>query len=117
MKNMNNMIADMIATFLADPEVMNEKTREQVRKACQINAHLTSCYRLQVAEVQDIKGTDSTDSGWYVILEGTRCGCRFFINNDMEIVRKPNKNKCEVKHTYSLYNHNDFAESFWTENF
>jgi len=112
-----NGIADMAKSFLTDNEIMTEKVRDQIKKALSINYHLTSCYSLQVAEVQDIKGKDSKTSGWYFILEGTRCGVRFFINNDMEIVRKPNKNTVEVKATYSLYNHDNFFEGFWLENF
>ena len=110
-------IANLTEQVLTDNEIMTEKVREQIKKALNINSHLTSCYSLQVAEVQDIKGKDSRTSGWYFILEGTRCGVKFFLNNEMEIVRKPNKNTCEVKATYSLYNDNKFHEGFWMNNF
>lgn len=112
-----NLIVEMTKQFLTDPEIMTDEKRNQIIKALRINSHLTSCYMLQVAEVQDIKGHDSKTSGWYIILAGTRCGMRFFVNNDMEITRKPNKNKVEVKHTYNLYNDNTFHEGFWTKNF
>lgn len=110
-------IAELAEMVLTDNEIMTDKVREQIKKALSINCHLTSCYRLQVAEVQDIYGKDSRTSGWYFILEGTRCGVRFFMNNDLEIVRKPNKNTVRVAHSYSLYNDNRFAEDFWTKNF
>ena len=112
-----NGIADMVKGFLTDSEIMTDKVRSQIKKALCINSHLTGCYSLQVEEVQDILGRDSKTSGWYIILSGTRCGVRFFVNNDMEITRKPNKNTAEVKHTYSLYNHGNFFEGFWTNNF
>ena len=114
---MRNALADMVKGFLTDDEIMTEKVREQIMKALAINTHLTSCYSLQVAEVQDILGRDSKTSGWYIIMAGTRCGVKFFINNDMEITRKPNKNICEVKNTYSLYNHIEFSECFWSKYF
>jgi len=116
-KGMDDVVADMTRSFLLDPEIMTEKTKAQIIKALKINAHLTSCWMLQVTEVQDIKGTDANTSGFYFILSGTRCGVKFFINNNMEIVRKPNKNKCEVKHVYGLHNHKYFDECFWSENF
>ena len=112
-----NGIAEMVRGFLTDSEIMTEKVRQQIKKACERNAYLTSCYHLQVAEVQDILGRDSKTSGWYIVLEGCRSSVKFFVNNDMEITRKPNKDKVEVKNSYSLYNHNDFWEGFWTENF
>ena len=113
----NNMLAEMVKGFLTDNEIMTDKVKAQIEKALNINCHLTSCYSLQVAEVQDILGKDSKTSGWYIVLEGTRCGVKFFVNNNMEIVRKPNKNTVEVKHTYSLYNHDNFHEGFWMKNF
>lgn len=112
-----NQIADFTQSILTDNEIMTEKLTEQIKKALDINNHLTTCYSLQVAEVQDIKGKDSKTSGWYFILSGTRCGVKFFLNNDMEITRKPNKNTCRVVNSYSLYNHNAFSESFWIKNF
>ena len=114
---MKNTIARMTAAILTDEEIMTEKTRDQIIKALNINCHLTSCYSLQVKEVQDIKGRTSKDSGFYFKLEGTRCSVNFFLNNDMEIVRKPNKNSVEVKATYSLYNDDLFYEGFWLKNF
>lgn len=111
------MVAEMVEGFLTDDEIMTKKTKQQIKKALEINAHLTSCYSLQVAEVQDILGKDSKTSGWYIILGGTRCGVKFFVNNDLEITRKPNKDKVEVKQSYSLYNDNHFWEGFWTKNF
>lgn len=110
-------IADMTRSILADKEIMTEKVRNQIRKALEINCHLTSTYALQVEEVLDIKGHDSKTSGWYFILTGTRCGVNFFLNNEMEIVRKPDKRHCEVKYRYGLYNHRYFDESFWGDNF
>lgn len=112
-----NQIAGFAKDILLDNEIMTDKVREQIKKACSINSHLTTCYKLQVAEVQDIKGRDSATSGWYFILEGTRCGVRFFLNNDMEIVRKPNKDKVRIVNRYGLYNHNNFDEDFWLNNF
>lgn len=117
MKKMNDIIADMVMAILTDDEIITEKVREQIKKACAANSYFTSCYSLQVKEVQDIKGKDSKTSGWYFILEGTRCGVKFFVNNEMKIVRKPNKNTVDVKNTYSLYNHNFFHEGFWMDNF
>lgn len=117
MRSVRDQVADMVEGFLLDNEIMTEKVREQIKKALTINAHLTSCYKLQVEEVQDIRGRDSNTSGWYIILSGTRCGVKFFVNNDMEISRKPNKDKVEVKASYSLYNHMNFWEGFWQENF
>ena len=112
-----DVIADMTRSVLTDNEILTEKTRNQIRKALEINCHLTSSYMLQVAEVQDIKGRDSKTSGFYFVLEWTRCGVKFFLNNDMEIVRKPNKNAVEVKARYSLWNHGFFHEGFWCDNF
>ncbi len=114
---MKNQIAEMVKGFLTDNEIMTEKLRAQITKACERNSYLTSCYSLQVSEVQDIKGKDSKTSGWYIVLEGCRSGVRFFINNDMEITRKPSKDKVEVKNSYSLFNYIDFHEGFWIENF
>lgn len=110
-------VADMVASFLTDETIVNGKTKEQIIKCLEINAHLTSCYMLQVTTVQDIKGKTSADSGWYITLEGTRCGKKFFVNNDMKVVRKPNKNKVKVVHEYSLYNCGKFFEGFWLRNF
>lgn len=113
----NTYIADMVKGFLTDSEIMTDKVAEQIRKALKINSHLTSCYKLQVSEVQDILGADSRTSGWYLVLSGTRCGVRFFINNDLEITRKPNKNTVKVKATYDLTNQSDFSEGFWGKYF
>ncbi len=113
----NRGIAEMVVGFLTDAEVMTDKLREQITKACQRNCYLTSCYSLQVAKVQDIHGRDSKTSGWYIMLEGTRSGVNFFVNNDMEVTRKPNKNTVRVAYEYSLYNDNMFDEGFWCKNF
>lgn len=113
----NNTVADMVKSILIDDEIMTEKLREQIKKALRINNHLTTTYALQLSRVQDIKGKDSKTSGWYFILTGTRCGVNFFLNNDMEIVRKPSKNQVKVMQEYSLYNHREFNESFWYKNF
>ena len=113
----NTYISEMVKGLLTDSEIMTEKVADQIRKALSINSHLTSCYQLQVSKVQDILGTDSRTSGWYIALSGTRCGVKFFVNNDMEITRKPNRNKVTVKATYDLTNHNDFSERFWSSNF
>ncbi len=113
----NKIIADMVHGFLTDDEIMTSKLKQQIAKACERNMYLTSCYKLQVSEVQDIHGSDAKTSGFYIILEGTRSGVKFFVNNDLEITRKPNKNKCRVAHTYSLYNDNTFHEGFWFDNF
>lgn len=112
-----NQIADFTKDILTDKELMTGKVKEQITKALERNQYLTSCYSLQVTEVQDIKGRDSKTSGWYFILEGTRSGVKFFLNNDMEITRKPVKDKVEVVASYSLYNHNNFWEDFWQTNF
>ena len=96
-------IEEMTFGVLTDPEIMTDKLREQIKKALSINYHLTSCYNLEVAEVQDIYGGSPEKSGFYFILEGTRCGVKFFLNNNLEITRKPNKNKCKMRHYYSLY--------------
>ena len=110
-------IEEMTVGVLTDPDIMTDKVREQIKKALSINCHLTSCYHLQVAEVQDVYGGSPETSGFYFILEGTRCGVKFFLNNNLEITRKPNKNKCEVRYTYSLYNCGSFYESFWRKYF
>ncbi len=110
-------VADMVASFLTDETIVNGKLKDQIKKCLEINATLTSCYSLQVTDVLDIKGKTSADSGWYITLEGTRCGKKFFVNNDMKVVRKPNKNKVAVIHEYSLYNCGKFFEGFWLENF
>lgn len=104
-QGLDEMVADFIEMYLDD----NKK--RQIRKALKINKHLTSTYALQVREVQDIHGDSTKRSGWYVMLEGTRCGVNFFINNDFEITRKPRG--ARIAHRYSLYNDNTFSESFW----
>lgn len=113
----NNGLAEMVVGFLTDDEIMTDALRERIRKACERNCYLTSCYMLQVAKVSDIHGTDSKTSGWYIELEGTRSGVKFFVNNDMKVVRKPNKNKVRVCYEYSLFNNNTFDEGFWSKNF
>lgn len=115
--SVTNAVADMVKCFLLDDEIMTDDVKKHIRKCLEINCHLTSCYSLQVEEVQDIKGRDSKTSGWYIKLRGTRCGYNFFVNNDMKVVRKPNKNTVEVKYTYGLYNHNNFDECFWSTQF
>ena len=106
---METNVAEMVADFIKD--CLDDNKKKQILKALEINEHLTSTYALQVREVQDIHGRDSRTSGWYVIMEGTRCGVNFFINNEFEIVRKPRN--VEVKYAYNLYNHYMFSESFW----
>ena len=110
-------VREMIKSLLKDKELLGEKVTNSIKKALDINCNFTSTYGLQVEKVEDIKGKNSKDSGFYIILSGTRCGVRFFLNNDMEIVRKPNKNKVEVKYSYDFYNDNEFSEQFWIENF
>ena len=114
---MRDCIADMVVGFLTDDEIMTDSLRERIRKACERNFYLTSCYALQVAKVSDINGYDSATSGWYIELEGTRSSVSFFVNNDMKVVRKPNKNKVRVVREYSCYNDNAFDEGFWSKNF
>lgn len=114
---MRDYISDMVVGILTDDEIMTDALREQIKKACARNCYLTSCYSLQVAKVSDIHGADSKTSGWYIELEGTRSGVKFFVNNDMKVVRKPNKNKVRVAHEYSCYNDNAFDEGFWSKNF
>ena len=110
-------VADMVAAILTDETIVNGKLKEQIKKCLEINATHTSCYSLQVTDVLDIKGKTSADSGWYITLEGTRCGKKFFVNNDIKVVRKPHKNKVEVMYEYNLYNCGKFDECFWTKNF
>ena len=110
-------VAEMVAAILTDETIVNGKLKKQIKKCLEINATHTSCYALQVTDVLDIKGKTSADSGWYITLEGTRCGKKFFVNNDIKVVRKPHKNKVEVMYEYNLYNCGRFDERFWTENF
>lgn len=110
-----NLVCDYIEVVLK--ECLNENVRYQIKQALKRNEHFTSCYSLQVNEVQDIKGKTSKDSGWYIILSGTRTGIRFFINNDLEICRRPDKRKTRICNIYDFTNWNNFSEGFWMENF
>lgn len=112
-------IANMVVQFLTDPDIMTEKLYNQICKCLDINYHNTSTYALQVAEVQDINALDNDPkhAGWYIMLQGTRCGVNFFVNNEMEITRKPLPSKCRVVKSYSLYNNMKFYEGFWRDNF
>ena len=113
----NGMIADMVESILTDDEIITDKVKSKIKKALERNYILTSCYSLQVAQVQDVLGRDSKTSGWYIILEGARTSYKFFVNNDLEITRKPNGNVCRVVHKYDLYNYNTFYEGFWRDHF
>lgn len=117
MKTAKDYVSEMTKEFLKDKELLGEKLVSKIKKALEVNSCLTSCYSLQVERVDDIKGTTSKDSGFYFVLKGTRCGVNFFVNNNLEVVRKPNKNKVRVVKSYNLYNDNNFFEGFWMENF
>lgn len=104
-----NTVAKMTKEILT--EDLNEKVTAQIEKALEINHHYTSTYALENVTAQDILGKDSKTSGWYIALEGTRAGVKFFLNNDMEITRKPRN--VETKATYNFR----IEESFWKENF
>lgn len=92
-------------------EDVNEKVKAQIERALDINHNYTSTYALENVTAEDIHGKDSKTSGWYIILEGTKVSVKFFLNNDMEITRKPRN--VETKATYNFR----IEESFFKENF
>lgn len=104
-------VKKMVEEILTDAEIMNETVIEKIKKALAISHHCTSTYALADVKAEDVHGKDSKTSGWYITMEGTRASYRFFLNNDMEIVRKPRNT--ETKATYKFR----IEESFWTENF
>ena len=104
-------VKDMVMGILTDNEIMTSAMKERIEKGCSINYHMTSTYGLEQCEAHDIIGRDSKTSGWYIVLEGTRAKVSFFLNNDMEIARKP-RNAESVYDYYFRIN-----ESYWKENF
>lgn len=107
-----NTISSMVSDIL-----MNEITFElaqKIRRALNINKHLTSTYALEVS-VDDMysnsREADPSTAGFYIKLEGTRSGVNFFYNNNLEIARKPSPSKAHVEHTYTRLK--GFEESFW----
>ncbi len=123
MKKFNNdPILNMVIMFLLDEDIMTQRVRTRIVESLTRNCILTSTYALQVEEVQDIRckthGPEAVKkSGWYIKLTGTRCSVNFFVNNDMEICRKPRKDQVEVAYTYSFYNNMKFDEGFWRRYF
>ena len=114
---MNSKIAEMVRDLLLDDEIITDSVKNKIRKALARNCYFTSCYSLQVYEVIDIHGRNSKDSGRLIVLTGTQTKINIFINNEMEVTRKPNKNKVEEKQTFSLYNDINFNEGFWIKYF
>lgn len=113
----DNNILNMVFQFLTDNEIMTEKKRGQIIKALERNASFTTTWSLNGIDVEDIYGHDSKTSGFYITLTGCQTAVSFFVNNDLEIVRKPSKNKVKVAYRYSYYNVNMFDEAFWSKYF
>lgn len=97
-------IKDMTESILANH--IDENTHRKIEKAIDINYHYTSTYALEFVEVMDIKGHNSSTSGFYINLLGTGVGVKFFINNDLRIVRKPRN--AETQYTYRFKLTEDF---------
>lgn len=113
--NTIDCIAEMAAGFITDPEIMTREKYEQFRNALQRNYHFTSTYGLQLRRVLDINGGSAEKSGFYLQFVGARCSVNLFINNNLEITRRPRGGR--VCNEYSLYNHPFFWEGFWWKYF
>lgn len=109
---MEKQIVSMVKGILTDDEIMTAELKEKIRKGLERNDHFTTTYAFTMVTVQDIHGTDSKTSGFYFILGGTQTEVRFFINNELEYVRKPNKNKVTVAQEWTLYG-SDISHDFW----
>lgn len=107
----NKVRVEMVKIFFEDaPEELKRKIANQ----CSWNAFYGGDWLLPDIKVYDIQGKNSSDSGWYVTLSGTRSGLKFFVNNDFEYIRKPRNSV--VNHEYSVsddYGLIDWYGLFW----
>ena len=67
------------------------KVLEQLCNACFRRSSFTSEF------CQDYISVETHRDGWYIIVEGLRSGCSFFLNKNYEVIRKPRGSKALYK--------------------
>ena len=67
------------------------KNIDKLRKACLRRNYFTSEF------CQDYISVETHKDGWYIIVEGLRSKCCFFLNKNYEVIRKPRGSKALYK--------------------
>ena len=67
------------------------KVLEQLCNACFGRSSFTSEF------CQDYISVETHRDGWYIIVEGLRSGCSFFLNKNYKVIRKPRGSKALYK--------------------
>ena len=85
------MTNDEALDIIKNIDKYSSKVLEQLRNACFRRSSFTSEF------CQDYISVETHKDGWYIIVEGLRSGCSFFLNKNYEVIRKPRGSKALYK--------------------
>lgn len=89
------MTNDEALNIISNIDKYSSKVLEQLCKACFRRNYFTSEF------CQDYISVETHRDGWYIIVEGLRSGCSFFLDKNYEVIRKPRGSKALYKTTVS----------------
>ena len=85
------MTNDEALDIIKNIDKYSPKVLEQLCNACFRRSSFTSEF------CQDYISVETHRDGWYIIVEGLRSGCSFFLNKNYEVIRKPRGSKALYK--------------------
>lgn len=85
------MTNDEALNIIKNIDKYSSKVLEQLCNACFRRSFFTSEF------CQDYISVETHRDGWYIIVEGLRSGCSFFLDKNYEVIRKPRGSKALYK--------------------
>ena len=85
------MTNDEALDIIKSIDKYSSKVLEQLCNACFRRSSFTSEF------CQDYISVETHRDGWYIIVEGLRSGCSFFLDKNYEVIRKPRGSKALYK--------------------
>ena len=85
------MTNDEALDIIKNIDKYSPKVLEQLCNACFRRSSFTSEF------CQDYISVETHRDGWYIIVEGLRSGCSFFLDKNYEVIRKPRGSKALYK--------------------
>ena len=85
------MTNDEALNIISNIDKYSSKVLEQLCNACFRRSFFTSEF------CQDYISVETHKDGWYIIVEGLRSKCCFFLNKNYEVIRKPRGSKALYK--------------------
>ena len=85
------MTNDEALNIIKNIDKYSLKVLEQLCNACFRRSSFTSEF------CQDYISVETHRDGWYIIVEGLRSGCSFFLDKNYEVIRKPRGSKALYK--------------------